>query len=301
MGVKIKNLLGDNVPEKKTREKGIEKVIYFAEIDCQSFEQVGLDKNKVVNLYTILEKSFNKQTDNYEKKDSDEFFYYNCDKQKYLINIIELNDKYCFGKLSTEKKYNDLLEEYRNETDETIYKTITVKCFTFFYIDIEKKAFVYIGHKNLKTINKVFTKYLQDYSNERIFITYYGEKDLLTKIKRSNKLQTIEFQIADNNEISKSIDKTLSWHRNINNYNISIKIKKPTQEYIGQILGDKERYSKIKKPVLKFQDENFNESISHLFENYFTIKETIYINELDIDNFTNIRDKLVQSIKNYMS
>ena len=203
-----------------------------------------------------------------------------------------------FGQLSTEKVRKDILEEYKD--DEKTIKSIIIKSFTFFYIDKIKRTLVYIGHKNLKNINKIFIKYFEEYANENILISFYGDKNLLEKIEKSKKLQSVDFQIADTGEISKTIDKTLSWDRNINNFIINIKVKHPTKHYIKQILSDKNKYQKISKPVIKFQDETFNEYISHLFENYFTVKETIYISQIDLNGFKTIKEKLTKATKKFM-
>lgn len=205
-----------------------------------------------------------------------------------------------FGQLSTEKVYNDILQEYKDEEDQKVIKSIIIKSFTFFYIDINKKSLVYIGHKNLKNFNKIFTKYFEDYGKEFVKITFYENKNLLQQIEKSQKLQSIEFQIADNGEISKSLDKTLEWDRNINSFIINIKVKHPTKSYVRTIILDNNKYKKISKPVLKFQDETFNDYISHLFDNYFTVKETIYISQVDLKGFGNIKEKLINATNKFM-
>jgi hypothetical protein len=160
---------------------------------------------------------------------------------------------------------------------------------------------VYIGHKNLKNINNIFVKYFDTYSNEKILISYYGEKNLIEKLKKSNKTQSIFFELAHNNDIQISLDKALGWDRNLTPYEISICLKKPRNKYIEDILADKDKFSKIKKPVLKFQDENYNDTISHLFENYFTVKEFIFVEDVDIQKFDSIKNKLTSALTKYMS
>lgn len=291
----MENLIGDNVVTEKKKEKGIEKHIYFSEIDCPSFEQFGMTGNKNVNLLEILKRIF----DDKQSYFNGENFSFICENKKYLINIIDSNEKYYFGKISTEKEYNDLLEEYKVD-DENTKKSIIIKSFTFFYIDIKRKSLVYIGHKNLKNMNKIFTKIFTDYSHENVIVNYYGDKELLEKIVKSVKLQSIEFEMIDDGEIAKSLDKSLSWDRNVESYIVNVKIKKPSKHYVEKILKDKHKREKISKPVLKFQDELFNETISHLFEQSFSIKDVILIDEIDIVKFEKIKTKLIDAMNKYM-
>lgn len=54
------------------------------------------------------------------------------------------------------------------------------------------------------------------------------------------------------------------------------------------------------KPVIKFQDETFNDYVSHLFEDYFTVKETIYISQIDLKSFSKIKDTLMNATIKFM-
>ena len=215
----MENLIGDNVPTKKKKGRGLSKTICFAKIDSPSFEQFGIFNNQNINLKTALERAFNTSNESYNsEKDS---YDYECDKQRYCIQIIEATDSYYFGKISTEREFDDILEEYRNSSNDENIKSIIIKYFTFFYINIGKKAIVYIGQKGLKNINKLLTKYLMEFSKINISLHYLGNADLLKKIEHAQKLQSIEFQISDNGgDISKSLDQTLNWARNINSFSI---------------------------------------------------------------------------------
>ena len=146
----------------------------------------------------------------------------------------------------------------------------------------------------------MFSKYFETYGNETVKITFLGNSDLIKKVERSTKLQSIEFQVADNGDVSKSLDEVLSWTRDINSFEIQIKIKKPTKSYIKQIISDSSRLTKIKNPILKFQDESFNEYVSHLFDDYFTVKDIVSPSEIDVNNFEAIRNRLVKAMNNYM-
>ncbi len=268
----MENLIGDNVPQKKKKERGLSKTICFAKIESPSFEQLGVFGDQKINLQTALERAFNTSNESYnsEKRTFD----YECDKQRYCIRIIDLTNKYYFGEISTEREFDDLLEEYRDSSNNESIKSIIIKYFTFFFIDVGKKAIVYIGQKGLKNINKLLTKYITEYSKINISIHYLGNADLLKKIEHSQKLQSIEFQIADNGgDISKSLDQTLNWDRNINSFSIYIKVKRPTKPFIKEIVQDPNRHMKVRKPVLKFQDEEFNEYITHLFEDCLLLKQ----------------------------
>ena len=295
----MENLIGDNIPQKKEKKRGLSKTICFAKIDSPSFEQTGLFGNNDVNLRTALERAFNTSNDSYNSEKGT--FDYECDKQKYCIRIKESTDKYYFGEVSTERKFDDVLEEYRDSSNNESIKSIIIKFFTFFYIDIEKKAIVYIGQKGLKNINKLLTKYITEYSKISISIHYLGNADLLRKIERSQKLESIELQIADNGgDISKSLDHTLNWDRNINTFSIYIKVKHPTKPLIKEILRDPNRHSKVKKPILKFQDEEFNEYITHLFEDCFTIRTNLTLDDIDLDKCDKLKNKLVLALGNYV-
>ena len=295
----MENLVGDNIMSKRPKkEKGVEKAIYFANISCPNFEQFTIDGlSRKTSLSSIIKNSFNINNDNYDSKN--QYFSFVFEGKSYAFKVLE-DDKNClFGQLSTEKEYNDILEEYKSDDNKTL-KSLIIKSFTFFYIDKNKRTLVYIGHKNLKNTIKIFVKYFEKYSNENVIIKFYGDKNLIEKINKSQKLKSIDFQIADTGEISKTIDQTLSWDRNINNFIINIKVKHPTKPYVKQILADKTKYQKIAKPVIKFQDETFNDYVSHLFEEYFTVKETIYISQIDINGFSKIKDKLIDATKKFM-
>lgn len=295
----MENLIGDNIPMKKKKEHGLSKTICFAKIDSPDFEQVGLFGNQRVSLKNALDRAFDTSNGSYspDKKSFD----YECDKQRYCIQIIEATDLYYFGEISTEREFDDILEEYRNSSTDENIKSIIIKYFTFFYIDISKKAIVYIGQKGLKNINKLLTKYVTEFSKINISIHYLGNADLLKKIEHSQKLQSIEFQIADNGgAISKSLDQTLNWNRNIDSFSIYIKIRRPTKAYIKEIVNDPHRHFKVKKPILKFQDEEFNEYITHLFEDYFTVKTVLTLDDIDLKKYEKIKTKLVLSLGNYV-
>lgn len=295
----MENLIGDNIMSKRPKkEKGVEKTIYFANISCPNFEQFTIDgSSRKASLSSIIKESFNINNNNYDSKN--QFFSFVFEGKSYAFKILEDDANSLFGQLSTEKEYNDILEEYKSDDNKTL-KYLIIKSFTFFYIDKNKKALVYIGHKNLKNTIKIFVKYFEKYSNENVIIKFYGDNNLIEKINKSQKLKSIDFQIADTGEISKTIDQTLSWDRNINNFIINIKIKHPTKPYVKQMLSDKNKYQKIAKPVIKFQDETFNDYVSHLFEEYFTIKETIYISQIDINGFSKIKDTLINATTKFM-
>ncbi len=293
------NLVGDTIPTTtRKKEKGVSKTIYFAKISCKEFEQYGVFGSKKICLSSVLKDSFSVDNENYNE--NEKCFSFSCDNQNYTISIIEHDEGYVFGKISTEKEYNDFLEEYRDGQNSEKLKSVIIKYFTFFYIDIEKKALIYIGQKGLKSINKLFSKYFETYGKEIVRITFLGNSDLIKKVERSTKLQSIEFQVADNGDVSKSLDEVLSWTRDINSFEIQIKIKKPSKSYIKQIISDNNRLTKIKNPVLKFQDESFNEYVSHLFDDYFTVKDVVFPSEIDINNFEAIRNRLVKAMNNYM-
>lgn len=295
----MENLIGDNVPQKKKKERGLSKTICFAKIESPSFEQLGVFGDQKINLQTALERAFNTSNESYnsEKRTFD----YECDKQRYCIRIIDLTNKYYFGEISTEREFDDLLEEYRDSSNNESIKSIIIKYFTFFFIDVGKKAIVYIGQKGLKNINKLLTKYITEYSKINISIHYLGNADLLKKIEHSQKLQSIEFQIADNGgDISKSLDQTLNWDRNINSFSIYIKVKRPTKPFIKEIVQDPNRHMKVRKPVLKFQDEEFNEYITHLFEDYFTVKTVLTLDDIDLQKYSKIKTKLMLALGNYV-
>lgn len=294
----MKDLTGNNIPQKVKKEKGVSKTICFAKIICPDQEQLGVFENDKLNLEVVLEQAFNLSNDNYNQKDK--CFILNFNNDNYAIRLIEKGDDYYFGQISTEKEFNDVLEEYKNKENNENIKSIIIKYFTFFYIDVKKKSIVYIGQKGIKSIRTIFQKYLSDYGKGSIIVQYLGDKDLLNQIKKSNKLTSINFQLADNDDVRKSLDRVLAWDRNINDYSIQIKIRKPAENLIGQILSDPNRHIKIKKPVLTFQDEAFNEYVTHLFEDYFTVKSVIYSSEIDFGKYENIKNKLIISIKEYV-
>ncbi len=295
----MKNLLGDNVSKPITNKKGVSKTIYFARINCPEFEQYGIFENNKINLKTVLDRAFDTTNDNYNI--DNELYAYECDNQRYSIKVLERNDKFYFGEIYTDKVFDDLLEEYRDGLKNEEIKTIIIRYFPFFYIDITKKAVVYIGQKGLKSINKLFATYIRQYGSINVSIHYLGNKDLLNKIKKSQKLQSIEFEIVDNGGVvSKSLDKTLEWHRNINSFIIQIKMKKPTENFVTQVLNDPQRQMKVKKPILKFQDEGFNEYVTHLFEDSFTIKTKITFDDIDFEKFVKIRNKLETALNDYV-
>ncbi len=295
----MENLVGDNIMSKRPKkEKGVEKTIYFANISCPNFEQFTIDGlSRKTSLSSIIKNSFNINNDNYDSKN--QYFSFTFEGKSYAFKVLEDDESSLFGQLSTEKEYNDILEEYKSDDNKTL-KSLIIKSFTFFYIDKNKRTLVYIGHKNLKNTIKIFVKYFEKYSNENVIIKFYGDKNLIEKINKSQKLKSIDFQIADTGEISKTIDQTLSWDRNINNFIINIKVKHPTKPYVKQMLSDKDKYQKIAKPVIKFQDETFNDYVSHLFEEYFTVKETIYISQIDINGFNKIKEKLINATTKFM-
>ena len=295
----MEDLIGDNIPQKVKREKkSINKSIYFAKIECKAFEQLGIDGNKITNLFTILKRAFSTDNDNYNIA-NDNAYSFSLDNIDYKIEIIENTEECCFGRLSTQKRFQDILEIYKAD-DEKLLKYVIIQYFTFFYIDINKKALIYIGQKGLKNINKLFCKYFETYAKEFVVINSLGNFDLINQINKANKLRSIEFKLADKNDVTHSLDETLKWDRNINDYNISIKVAKPSKNFIISMLRDRNKGIKIKNPIITFQDSAFNETITHLFEDYFTIKAVLLPSEIDTDNFQAIKNKLIVAMNTYM-
>ena len=66
------------------------------------------------------------------------------------------------------------------------------------------------------------------------------------------------------------------------------------------MLNDKDKFRKIKKPVLVFEDEYYNETISNIFEESFRIKVDIAIEDIDLKNYSKIKVKLVDAKNKYM-
>ena len=126
------DLLENKKPPKK--EKGVEKTIYFAKIACKEFEQFGLFGTRKVDLLTILNNAFNAGNNNYNAADNN--FSFTCDSQNYAISIIEQTDKFVFGKISTEKEFNDFLEEYQDGQNAKKLSSIIIKYFTFIFMSI---------------------------------------------------------------------------------------------------------------------------------------------------------------------
>lgn len=295
----INNLLGDE-EIKMPKRQGEEKTIYFSKIIYRELDQYDLDGNlQQINLYTLFEKGFNEICSNCIKEKGELSYTCEYEKKKYIINIIELNKNFCFGKLSSEKEYKDILEEYRSDNIEKI-KFIIIKSFTFFYVDFKSKSLVYIGHKNLRNINEIFRQYFRINMDFNLLIKPYSEEDTIEKINKSKIIKSIDFNLVPNAIISQSIDQTLEWCRDIEQYEVKIKIKHPKKRYIKELMEDNNKLIKIEKPKVSLIDENCNEQITHLFENYFTIKENISIDEMDLEHFSKIRDKLIIAHEKYI-
>lgn len=292
-----KDLFGEKVPQIKSVKKGsYEKSVYFTQISCPCFEQYGLYGSKIITLSELLKSAFNENNSNYDKVSKAFSFTYK--NQEYIIEIIESTEDYYFGKLSTKKDYNDILEEYTISEGEEL-KSITIRYFTFFYIDINQKALVYISKTKLKNLNKIFMEYIFAQTKQDVKITLYGQKNLMEKLGRSNKLDSITFQVSNPN-ISRAIDDVLSWERDMEVYEIAIRIKKPSCNYVGQVLTDNQKLQKVRKPRLKYQDENLNNTVAYLFEDYFTVKENITIEDVDLDKYPAIKNKLISAMNKYM-
>ena len=133
-----------------------------------------------------------------------------------------------------------------------------------------------------------------------VIINYLGNKKILESVKKANKLKTFSFNVADQGDIRKSLDETLSWTRDVDSFLIKITIKNPSVKYLEQILNDNGKYNKIIKPVLSFQDEYFNDAIANIFEESFSIKESIEMKEIDLKNYGSIKNKLVNAMNKYM-
>ena len=112
----MKDFFGDDIAPRRKNRKGVEKAIYFAKISCAEFEQYMVDGNIVSNnLLVLLEKSFKKNNKFYQETNGVEIFVFPFKEQKYAISLIEKNDRYYFGRISTEKEHNEILEEYKVE------------------------------------------------------------------------------------------------------------------------------------------------------------------------------------------
>lgn len=298
------NLYGDNIPQKPPKRNGISKVIYFAKINVPDYVQNGLEENQVVNLRTILNKAFCDRNDNFHNDSDGSWYSVKLDGGEYCISIIDHSNDYYFGRISTEKEHNDVLEEYRSaDVNNNRLNSVIIKYFTFFYIDINSRSLVYIGQKGLKSINKLLAHYCKEHAKiDNIHIDFLADKKLIQKVENCNKLTSIQFQVSDNLDvISKTLDQVLSWTREIDIYEVRVKIKRPSKKMVKQILTNRSSWvNKIKDPVLSFQDDQFNQYMSNLFEESFTIKGVISVDDITPNNFDSIKKQLIDAMDQYM-
>jgi len=299
------DLLGNTIAEKGRRQnpKGsIVKTVNFSRIICQDMTVMSFDGNKQVSLDTAIKNAFSKTSSNHKVENGESYFDFTIDNQIYvLFPISHVEGKEFFGRISTEKEHKDILEIYKvkEKQKESVFETIIIDSFTFFYINIAKKSLTYIGHKNIQNLNKVLQEVFDKYGQCQLEVRTYVQNNLLERIKKHNKLNSITARVVPDEEIKKSLNQTMRWDMSISSYSLQLTVKGISNTQVETLMQQKGKTKTIQNPQLLFQDQNHKDVIINLFEDTLAVKESIQLT--DPKDYSGIKAKLIDADKKYIN
>lgn len=276
----------------------ITKIIKFYQFEPQpSMQNNGLTPMSTID---ILKSVFSK-SNNYN---------ITYDKDKYILDILEIGDSYVFGKCAKENPllYTNFYQTRDKITMETFpYSSDSLErqleVYTFFYINCEQKRMAAIQHKNITKIHKILSDAIWTLSKNNLIVFIEPEriKNIKKTAKKIKKNKKLSITFAPNAKSKYNIDSLSNALGGINydSFSIDIKLSQSNNETaIDRIFekfeSDKDSFSGLK--LIGKNDSGIEETIDFI-ETLFTHSTNFDITEDTIRNYDIIKDKLAEFLK----
>lgn len=230
------------------------------------------------------------------------------DKDKYIIDIIEIGEDFIFGTCAKENElgytnFYQMRDKHTNKTKpySSVSPDTQLEVYTFFYIDCTQNRMAVIQHKSIAQIHSVLSKGIWSLSGNRlkVFIAPERLKDVKQTIKNIKRNKKLAISFAPNaiskyniNELSESLG-GISY----DSFSIEIKLSQTKTDTVEKVYdvyeNDKESFKSIK--LIGKTDSGFDETIDFV-ETLFTHCDNFDITEDTVSNYDTIKSKLSSSL-----
>lgn len=221
-----------------------------------------------------------------------------CDKDKYIIDILEIGYDFVFGKCA---KVNDLpfsnFYQMRNKHTNTAepFSSFSpdkqLEVYTFFYINCTQNRMSAIQHKNITKIQNVLSEGILELSGNTVnfFVAPEHIKNVKQTAKKIRKNKKLSISFAPNASSKYNIDNLSKSLGGIpyDSFSVEIKLSQAnTDSDIDKIYetfqNDKESFNSLK--LIGKTDSGFEETIDFI-ETLFTHCTDFNISEDTVNNY----------------
>ena len=275
--------------------KEVEKTIYFYSIMFNPGIDSKLSTSFTGNEYSyIFESAFS--------SDSNGYYPFEFEKDKYAFDIIDFDKEYIFGTYSKEADLNKLLiyrdEKSHNTIPFSTPKGYSLELFTWFYADFSKHILLVINNRSLPNIDRILEAYFYKTEFENVIILPIKIDNAKEYLKKMKKMLKVKFQYAS--KTLKQEYMPLSHEKFdmiIDDYTVTAKISHTgtkTCDKLGNI--NKSDFSMLK--IYTEDMNNITQSID-LISNIITKKVTFKLNESDLVDSEKVKEVLKSNINYY--
>lgn len=231
------------------------------------------------------------------------------EKEKYTIDILDIEDNYIFGKCAKENelRIGNFLQTRNKHTNETEpYSSISpdtqLEVYTFFLIDGLNNRMSAIQHKSISKLGQILSSAIWQQSSNTInfFISPERIKNIKETAKKLKKNKKLSVSFAPNSISKYNIDSLASELGGIkyDSFTIDIKLSQTTStKEIDNIYdkynSDKESFKSLK--LIGQNDSGFEETIDFI-GTLFTHCTNFDFTEDSITNYDIIKKKLSDSL-----
>ena len=229
-----------------------------------------------------------------------------------LMEILEYTDKYLFAKCSKVEGSNstNMLQVRNTNTNEAkplnLNAAEQLETYTFLYIDFKNNIMAVLSNKKISKINEYISTYIHKTakSNIEIFIPPLKIRNIRQELKKYNKISALKIKYAPDLENSSELCKlkdVFNGIAKIKNAKIRISLQECNNvETLIDRICDKffKKEDNWEKFELVAQNDIGLDEVINFYESIYIRKVPIKINELDLEHFSLIRDRLQKEINN---
>lgn len=231
------------------------------------------------------------------------------DKEKYTIDILDIEDNYIFGKCAKENelRIGNFLQTRNKHTNETEpYSSVSpdtqLEVYTFFLIDGLNNRMSAIQHKSITKLGQILSEGIWQLSSNTLefFIAPERIKNIKKTAKKITKNKKLSVSFAPNSISKYNIDSLASELGGIkyDSFTIDIKLSQTTSNkeidnIYDQYNSDKDSFKSLK--LIGQNDSGFEETIDFI-GTLFTHCTNFDFTENSITNYDIIKKKLSDSL-----
>lgn len=233
------------------------------------------------------------------------------DKDKYIIDIIEMTDNFLFGKCAKEHelRFTNLYQTRDKHTGEAFpYSSASpdtqLEVYTYFYIDYAQERMAAIQHKNITKIHNILSEGVWELSNNtlKVFVAPERIKNIKKAAKKLKKNKRLSVAFAPNAISKYNINTLANCLGNINYdaFSVDIKLAQTSDESTIDEIYDNYEKDKDNNFFTGFKligknDSGLEETVDFI-ETLFTHSASFDITEDIIKNSEIIKSELAKSL-----